>query len=110
MGEGLIVTDTQQTDEVSHIQSELTSEGVRGRVCCSGADSEIRPCSVRSTSDMQAVMATSLRAEPSEKYLEEETSRKTRLAEIVQQRRLSNERRPASCLGVSQVLPTCLRT
>ena len=57
MGEGLTVTVTQQTDEVSHIESEPTSEGVSGWVCCSGADSGIRPCSDRSTSDVRAVMA-----------------------------------------------------
>ena len=43
MGEGSTVTVTQQTDEVSHIESELASEGVSGSVCFSGADSGIRP-------------------------------------------------------------------
>ena len=51
-----------------------------------------------------------MRAELSEKYIEEETSSNTRLAEIVQQRRSPNERRPASCLSVSQVLLLCSRT
>ena len=36
----------------------LTSEGVSGIVCCSEADSGIRPCSGGSTSDVHAVMAT----------------------------------------------------
>ena len=58
MGECSTVTDTQQTDEVSHIESEPTSEGVSGRVVCSGANSRIRPCSRRSTNDVRAVMAT----------------------------------------------------
>ena len=58
MGEGSTVTVTQQTNEVSHIVSEQTSEGVSGWVCCSGADSRIRPWTGRSTSDVRAVMAT----------------------------------------------------
>ena len=62
MVEGSTVTVTQQTDEVSHIESEPTSEGVSGRVCCSGADSGIRSCSGRSTSDVRAMMATNFAA------------------------------------------------
>ena len=58
MGECSTVTVTQQTDEVSHIESEPTSEGVSGCVCCSGADSGIRTWTDRSASDMRAVLAT----------------------------------------------------
>ena len=58
MGEGSAVTVTQQTDEVFHIVSELTSEGVSGRVYCSEADSGTRSFYGRSTSDVRAVMAT----------------------------------------------------
>ena len=58
MGEGSIVTVTQQTDEVSHIESEPTPDGVSGGVCCYGADSGIRPWTDRSTSDVRTVMAT----------------------------------------------------
>ena len=58
MGESSTVTVTQQTDEVSLIESELTLEGVSGRVCCSGADSGIQPCFGHSASDVQVVMAT----------------------------------------------------
>ena len=43
---------------MSHIESEPTSEGVSGWVCCSGADSGIRPWTGRSTSHEREVMTT----------------------------------------------------
>ena len=89
MGEGSTVTLTQQTDEVSHIESELTSEGVSGWVCCSGADSGIRSCSGHSTSDVRAAMATnfaesgSIRKVSWRRNVEENSTRRDRSAATV---------------------------
>ena len=94
MGEVTTVTVTQQTDEVSHIELELTSEGVSGWVSCSGADSR-NPAVFRPFDEWCAGGdGDELRKELSrpKKYLEEETSRKPRNEDIVQQRRLINER------------------
>ena len=91
MGEDSVVAVTQQTDEVSHIESEPPSEGVSRRVCCSGAESGFLPCSGRSTSDVR-VMATNfaeicaVRKVSWRRNVEENATRRNRPAATVTKR------------------------
>ena len=111
MGEGSTVTIIQQTDEVSHIESEPTSEGVSGWVCCSGADSGIRPWTDRSTSDVRAVMAESwaVRKVSWRRNVEEHPTRRDRPAATVTKRETTSlvPRRQSSVTALLESVSAC---
>ena len=115
MGEGLTVTVTQQTDEVSYIESEPMSDGVSGGVCCCGADIGIRPWTDRSTSDVRAVMATNfaeswaIRKVSWRRNVEENPTRRDRPAATVTKRETTSlvPRRQSSVTALLDLVSAC---
>ena len=109
MGEGSTVTVTQQTDEVSHLESEPTSEGVSVWVC------SIRPWNDRLTSVVRVVMATNFAESWAVqkvswcRNVEENPTRRDRPAAMVTKRETTSlvPRRQSSVPALLELVSAC---